>query len=610
MAWEPAWSPDGKRIAFMDDKVRIQVVEIETGKITTADVGGSNIERGYTGLAWSPDSKWLAYARTAPNNFRRITLWSVESGKTQALSNPMADAFAPSWDRNGKYLYFLASTDVALGSGWANTSSIQADPTHGAYIVVLSKDEPTPFPPKSDEEAEKKAAAEGDKKEAADEKPDKADAKSSKKDAAADKKADEKPAAEPVRIDWEGIERRVLALPIPVRSYSMTASGPKGSVFIGERVKNTPGMVLHKFTVEDKKAEEFAKGVQQASVSGNGEKILLQSAGKWRIVGTAKAPSGTDGALSLSLRMELDRLAEWQQMFEEAWRYERDYFYDPNMHGRNWQEVHKRYAPLIPYVRHRSDLTYVLDQMNGELSVGHSFVFGGDFPAVDTSQVGLPGADLEAENGRWRIRRIYTAESWNPGLSAPLDQPGLKVAEGNYLLAVDGVEFSASEDPYRFFDGTAGRQTVLHINDKPSMDGAWKIIVVPVRNDNGLRQRAWVEDNRRKVEALSDGKLAYVWVPNTGGQGFVSFNRYFFAQQDKQGAVIDERFNGGGLLDDYMVDLLTRRLRAAITNEAPGGAPFRLPAGILGPKVLLINELAGSGATSSPGHFDNRRPGR
>jgi tricorn protease len=368
-------------------------------------------------------------------------------------------------------------------------------------------------------------------------------------------------------------------------------------------------VVLHKFTIEGKKLDEFARGAQQISVSNDGEKMLLRAQGRWRVVGTGKTPGPGDGTLSVNLRMNLDRHAEWQQMFDEAWRYERDYFYDPNMHGRNWEEVRQRYAPLVPYIQHRSDLTYILDQMNGELSVGHSFVFGGDFPAVDTSRVGLLGADLVADQNRWRIQRIYTAESWNPDLTAPLDQPGLKVKAGHYLLAVDGQEISATDDPYRFLDGTADRQTVLHINDKPSMEGAWKITVEPIRSEAGLRQRAWVEDNRRKVEQLSNGKLAYVWVPNTGGGGFSSFNRYYFAQQDKLGAVIDERFNGGGLLDDYMVDLMTRRLRAAVTNEAPGGAHFRLPAGILGPKVLLINEQAGSGGDFFPWVFRQQKAG-
>jgi tricorn protease len=264
----------------------------------------------------------------------------------------------------------------------------------------------------------------------------------------------------------------------------------------------------------------------------------------------------------------------------------------------------------MPYVKHRDDLTYVLDQLNGELSVGHSFVFGGDYPDVEKSVAGLLGADLVAENGRWKIDRIFTTESWNPGLTSPLDRPDLKVKVGYYLVGINGKELTTAEDPYKLLDGTAGVQTIIHINSSPSLQGAWKETVEPIRSESALRQRAWVEDNRRMVDKLSDGKLAYVWVPNTGGAGFVSFNRYLFAQQDKLGAVIDERFNGGGNLDDYMVDLMNRSLRAAITNESPNGKHFKLPAGILGPKVLLINEMAGSGGDYFPWAFRQQKVGQ
>jgi tricorn protease len=590
MAFEITWSPDGERIAFVDDDVRVRVVTVESGDITTADIGGTTLERGGMGISWSPDSKWLAYAKTFPNNFRRISAWSVDSGEALTLTDALADATSPAWDRDGRHLYFLASTNLALGSGWANTSAMSADPTYAAYVMILRADDPTPFPLESDEEEVEEEGPE---------------------EAAGEEGGEEEGEAEEVavRIDPDGIERRVMALPMPVRRYGMALAGPEGSVFIGERIENEFGVTLHKFTMDEREAEVFAEGVSRISLSADAQKMLFQSGGQWRVVETARPPEPGSGRLQVSLNMHLDRSEEWRLIFDEAWHYERDFFYDPGMHGADWDAVRRRYRPLVQHVRHRADLNYILDQVNGEMAVGHSFVGGGDYPDVERPQVGLLGADFEAHQGRWRISRIYTLESWNPGLSAPLDQPGINVQAGHYLVGVDGVELYADTDLYRALDGTAGRQTVLHINDQPAFEGAWAETVEPIQSEGQLRQRAWVEDNRRRVDELSGGRLAYVWVPNTGGGVYGSFNRYFFAQQDKEGAVIDERFNGGGLLDDYMVDYMTRSLRAAITNEAPNGRPMSLPQGVLGPKVLLINELAGSGGDYFPWAFRQQQVG-
>jgi len=578
MAWEPAWSPDGKRLAFVDHVARLRVVDVASGAVTTVDAATSGTDRGSMGPKWSPDSKWLVYSKSYANNLHRITVWSVESSKVSQLTDAMADAIRPVFDRDGRHLYFFASTNVGLASGWANTSAGLADPRYGMYVMVLRDGDATPFPTKSDEEAAPPPA-----------KPD--------------------TSAVQVRIDLAGIDRRIVASPLPVRRYSDIQVGPRGTVFVTERVENQPGVTLHKFTLSDGKTEVFTRGVTRVSVSNDGKKIMLLTGQQWTVTGTDALPQPGKGIVPVVLRMQLDRQAEWTQIFDEVWHFEKDFFYDPNMHGNDWNAVRARYRPLVAWVRHPADLAYIVDLVNGELSVGHSFVRAGDLPAVDTSRVGTLGADLVVDRGGWRIARILTTESWNPGLGAPLDRPGLRVKAGQYLVGVNGRPLAATDDPYRLLDGTAGRQTILHVNTRPTMDSAWTITVTPGSDENALRTRAWVEDNRRKVDSLSGGRLAYAWIPNTSAPGTNSFDRYVFAQQDRQGAIIDERFNGGGSLDDYMVDHLTRTLRAGVTTSASSGPPLLLPQGVLGPKALLVNELAGSGGDYFPWAFRQQNAG-
>jgi tricorn protease len=395
---------------------------------------------------------------------------------------------------------------------------------------------------------------------------------------------------------------------MPVRDYAQLIPGASGVLFVAERVPNQPGVTLHKWEMTPRKVSVFVSGVARVSASRDGKKLLWQQGagpnGNWVVAGTEAPPKPGEGTLRVSLNAQIDPALEWKQIFDEAWRMEHDYFYAPNTHGADWDAVQKRYQPLVPFVKHRADLTYILDMLGGELSVGHSFTGGGVLPEVDSSRVGALGADLEAAGERWRIARIYTSESWNPGLRAPLDAPGVKARVGDYLLEVNGVPVTTRDEPWKALDGTADRQTVLRLSDRASGEGAWNVTVVPVRSEAQLRQRAWVEDNRRRVDSLSHGTLAYVWVPNTSRPAVTAFDRYYYAQQDRKGAVIDERFNQGGLLDDYFVAAMSRKPVGGVTDFVPGVASVKLPiSGVAGPKSLVTNELAGSGGDFFPWVF-------
>jgi tricorn protease len=308
--------------------------------------------------------------------------------------------------------------------------------------------------------------------------------------------------------------------------------------------------------------------------------------------------------------MYLEPKEEFKQIFNEGWRNQRDYLYVPNMHGSDWPKMKEMYGQLLPYVNHRADLNYLLDNMGAEIAIGHSYVRGGAMPDVPNSPGGLLGADFTIDGGRYKITRIYDNESWNPELRAPLSAPGVEVSVGDYILAINGIELKAPDNIYRLLDGTANRQTALTVNNRPALEGARQVTVIPTANEQGLRTRAWVEANRRTVDKLSDGKLAYVYLPNTGQPGYTSFNRYYFAQQDKQGAIIDERYNGGGSAADYIIDVLQRDFDGYFNNVAGDRYPFTSPsAGIWGPKVMIVNEMAGSGGDLMPWMFRHRKIG-
>lgn len=603
--YSPVWSPDSTHIAFSDNAMRLWVVSVEKGEPKRVDTNPFGLRDDVLQPAWSPDSKWLAYAKQLDNRLRAVFLYSLEKGEAHQVTDGMADARHPVFDRGGKLLFFSASTNLGPSFSFAELSGYGHLSSRSVYALVLAKDTPSPLAPESDEEKgpERKADDAGKSKPTSD-KGDKAKTEEKKGE---DKKPE---AAEPVKVDIEGLVRRSVALPIPSRDYVALDVGKAGRLYAIERPVAGPGaepgppsLVVHSFDLEKRKLDKAIDGVRAFAVSANGEKALYRKGDDWFIRGLDALTGGEGGSLkTAAMEVRVEPREEWRQMFDEVWRGERDFFYDANLHGLDLEKARATYRPYLAAVAHRSDLTFLFTEMLNQLTVGHMFIGGGDVPRPGTVPGGLLGCDYAIDNGRYRFATVFDGESWNPELRAPLTQPGADVRAGEYLLAVAGRELTSADNVYARFESTADKQVVIRVGPRPDGSGARDVTVVPVRSEEALRNLAWIEGNRRKVDALSGGKLAYVYVPDTSGSGFVSFNRLFFAQTEKQGAVVDERFNGGGYLADYIVDYLRRPLLSYIHFRHGRDVPTPMGA-IYGPKAMLINELAGSGGDALPWYF-------
>lgn len=609
--YRPAWSPDGKKIAYTDKRLNVWYVDVEKGAATRVDTNTFETPFRVLDPAWSPDSRWLAYTKSLKNHLRAVFVYSLETGAAHQVTDGLSDARSAVFDAGGKYLFFTASTNYGPTSAWLDMSSYDRTVTRSVYLIVLRKDLPSPLAPESDEEkveAEKKPEATG----AGAETPAAAPGKEGE-----EKEKKEKEKVE-VKIDVEGISQRILALPFVARPYTVLAAGKAGTLFVSETIpasgataEETPqgNQTLYKFELATRKPETFLEKINGFSVSRDGSKLLFVRGQNWAIVPSTAPPKPGDGALNLAaMEVYVDPPAEWRQMYQEVWRIERDFFYDPGLHGVDLAPARAKYEKYLPGVASRDDLNSVFAEMLSNLSAGHMFVGGGDLPEVRRVPGGLLGADYSVDSGRYRFFRVYDGENWNPDLRAPLTQPGVNVTAGEYLLGVGGRELRASDNIYSFFEATAGKQVVIKVGPNPDGTGSREVTVVPVASEAGLRHLAWIEGNRRKVDQLSGGRVAYVYLPNTGGAGYANFNRYYFAQLDRQAVVIDERFNGGGSAADYMVDYLNRPLlNFWHTRE---GAIFTTPLGsIFGPKAMIINEYAGSGGDALPWYFRARKIG-
>ena len=616
----PKWSPDSKKIAYIDNARALFWIDLGTGAIKQIGAEPIYSPINTLSLSWSPDSNWLAYTLTNRAGFQTIQLYALGPDRSYSLTDGLIEAGEPAFDSSGKYLYFLGSTDAGPVKNWFDQSNTDMGATFSIYLATLAKSTPNPLLKESDEESATGSEKEKDSKgphDTADQDPKKG------KDKAKGDTKEEKPA---VVVDLEGIGGRTVALPVESGHIASLTAGSDGQVYYIRRVGVIPARgpagrgkpSLRRFDLKTREEETLAEGIDEFKLSADHKKVLYRTGDSGTtgplggpgqgpivmgIVDAGKFTKG-DGALNLgAVSVPVEPRAEWAQIFREAWRINRDYFYAPNMHGADWNAVRAKYEELLPHLASRGDLNRLIRMMLSELAVGHSNTGGGErLYEPKPIPVGLLGADYDTTDGRYRIKTIYGGAFWDPSLRAPLAAPGADVKPGEFLLAIDGKEIKTDSEVYRQFEGTVGKRVELKIGPKSDGSGSRTVVVEPIADESALRNRAWVEGNLRKVHERTKGKVAYVYVPNTAGAGHEYFKRYFYPQADKEAIIVDERFNGGGQVADYYINMLRRPLVSFWATRY--GDPIRTPsAAILGPKVMIIDESAGSGGDLLPWMF-------
>jgi tricorn protease len=599
----PVWSPDSKKIAFRDNSQSLFFIDLDKkniSKIASEPYYGPDSLRMLR-PAWSPDSKWIVYALGNRAGYHTIYAYELAVRKSRAITDGLSDAIDPVFDRDGKFLYLLASTDAGPVNHWFAQSNADMALKRTLHLVVLRKGVPSPLARESDEEKEVKSGK-----------------KSKKKSDANDGETSEakaKGTSPAVVIDFDGIANRILALPIPAGNYANLQAGRAGHIYYLDRHERNPpsdsdgprlGTLRH-FELNKRKTKSAATGVNDYYLTADGKKALITSgtakAASWSII-ELSAAGGDSAKLKIdAIEVRIEPRTEWRQIFDEAWRVNRDYFYDPGMHGANWPAVKDKYAAFLPHLATRGDLDRVIQWMLSELAVGHSYQAPGERLHKQKSVPGgLLGADYEIANGRYRFKKVYGGLNWDPELRSPLTVPGVDVKAGEYLLAVRGIDLKPPLSLYALFENTAGKSIDITVGPTPDGKSSRTVTVEPLADEYALRNRDWVESNLRKVHAATKGRVAYVYVPNTAKLGHAYFKRYFFPQCDKEAIIIDERFNGGGQIADYYIDHLRRPFTAMWATRY--GKDIVTPSGaIFGPKVMLIDETAGSGGDLLPWMF-------
>lgn len=581
---DPVWSPDSQKISYIDNSWSLYWLDLTTGatkKIGSEYLYGPTRAKSIHHV-WSPDSKWVAYTLNTKAYIQTVYAYSIEQDKSSPITDGLSEVTEPVFDESGKYLYFFASTDAGPVKDWFALSNADSRITKSLYLAVLRNNLPNPLARESDEE------------------------KGTQKDEKPKDQPQPQPSPEPFSIDFQGINNRILSIALPARNYRNLQAGTAGQFYYIESDDNPiPGgperAVLHQYDLSKRKDDVFMPAVSDYIVSADKKKILIRSQAAWSVVAVTPKPQPGTGKINVDdIEVRIDPRAEWNQIFNEAWRINRDYFYAPNMHGVDWNAERRKYAQFLPHITTRSDLNRVLVWLGSELAVGHHRSGGGD-SLYQPKNVpgGLLGADYSVENGRYRFKKVYGGLNWNPELRSPLTEPGVDVKAGEYLIAVRGQDLRPPANLYSMFENTSGKIIEISVGPNPDGSGARIVQVVPIGNESGLRNRDWVEGNLRKVDAATGGRVAYVYVPNTSTGGHTYFKRYFYPQSYKEAIIVDERFNGGGQVADYVVDILRRPPGANWAMRY--GADLKTPtASIQGPKAMLIDETAGSGGDLLP----------
>lgn len=574
----PKWSPDGRMLLFADREQALQLLDVASGAVTVVDRARRHDLTDYN---WSPDSRWLVYSKDGDSGQDAVWVYSLERRQAFQLTDAAYNDFSPVFSRDGRYIFFLSNRDFNLEFSDFEFDYLYNRATR-VYALALTRDTPPLFPERNDVEEGKKAGGE---------------AQEAKRPAAA-------AAAPAVRIDTDGCGARVTAFPLPSGAYAALRALDGGILYFKERE-------LRQFKLEDRKDSLVIAGVDSAVLAAGGAKVLYQARSQFGVVGLGADQKAGDGALDLSqLVLRIEPRREWAQIFRDGWRIFRDWFYQKNLHGVDWQKVYEKYARLLPSLGHRADLDFLFGEMVGEVNAGHTYVNWGDFPRPARVEGGLLGAELRADEkaGRYRIARIYAGENWNEETRSPLTEPGVDVRAGDWLIALNGSEVTLADNPYRFLENTAGRRVAIRVSDRADGAGAREYWITPVKSELGLMYLDWVRSRREMVDRLSNGRIGYIHVPDTARAGNTELFKGMYAYGRKEALIIDDRYNGGGFIPVVMAELLARKTlnywarRGLGLNPDPGVAHD-------GPKAMLINGYSSSGGDAFPYYFRKKKLG-